>query len=264
VKTLVLLTAMMLALPQAVLAAEAVPKPKLRPEIEAASPLPVPRPKPRPSPAAPEGEVTPPQADVEPGWSTDQVAEALGACGILLMGLDIAYEPLDPIGRPSGCGAPAPVLVSAVAGVALTPPATLTCDMAAELHDWVSGTVKPAARKSLKTEVTAINTATSYACRRRNNSSGGKLSEHGRANALDMSGFRFANEGKGVAVGGSNWGQGILAALGVSRDDSFLSAIRQGACKHFTTVLGPGSDPYHGDHFHVDVLRRKNDYRICK
>ena len=265
VKTLLLLTAMMLALPQAVLAAEVVPRPKLRPVIEAASPVSIPRPKPRPSPTAPEGgEVTPPQTEAEPGWSADQVAEARGACRTFLEGRDIAQEPLDPIGRPGGCGAPAPVLVNAVAGVALTPPATLTCDMAAELHDWVSGTVKPAARKSLKTEVTAINTATSYACRRRNNSSGGKLSEHGRANALDMSGFRFANEGKGVAVGGSNWGQGILAALGVSRDDSFLSAIRQGACKHFTTVLGPGSDPYHGDHFHVDVLRRKNDYRICK
>ena len=79
-----------------------------------------------------------------------------------------------------------------------------------------------------------------------------------------MSGFTFAEKGKGVAVGGGNWGEGILAALGVSRDGSFLEAIRKGACTHFTTVLGPGSDPYHGDHFHVDVLRRKGGYRICQ
>ena len=69
------------------------------------------------------------------------------------------------------------------------------------------------------------------------------MSEHSRANALDMSGFTFAGTGKGVAVGGGNWGEGILAALGVSRDGSFLEAIRKGACAHFTTVLGPGSIP---------------------
>jgi hypothetical protein len=101
-------------------------------------------------------------------------------------------------------------------------------------------------------------------CRRRNNSSSGKMSEHSRANALDMSGFTFAEKAKGLAVGGGNWGQGVLASLGVSKSGSFLESIRQDACTHFTTVLGPGSDPYHGDHFHVDVLRRKGGYRICQ
>jgi hypothetical protein len=178
--------------------------------------------------------------------------------------LALEFDTLEPIGQPDGCGAPAPVSVSRVAGVALSPAATLTCDMAAALHGWISDTLKPAARERLKTEVTAISTATSYACRRRNNSSGGKLSEHGRANALDMSGFAFAEGTKNVAVGGGNWGEGILATLGVSRGGSFLEAVRRGACQHFTTVLGPGSDPHHGDHFHVDVLRRKNGYRICQ
>jgi hypothetical protein len=136
--------------------------------------------------------------------------------------------------------------------------------MTAALHGWVSDTLKPAARERLKTDVTAINTATSYACRRRNNSSGGKLSEHGRANALDMSGFVFADREKDVAVGGGNWGEGILASLGLGRSETFLVAVLQGACRHFTTVLGPGSDRYHDDHVHVDILRRKNDYRICQ
>ena len=40
--------------------------------------------------------------------------------------------------------------------------------------------------------------------------------------------------------------------------------VRLRACRMFTTVLGPGSDPYHGDHFHVDVLQRKGGYRICQ
>jgi hypothetical protein len=274
VKTLMLLLGLLLALPQPVLA-ETAPKPRLRPAEGAMATSPaasIPLPKPRPA-APPQPEPAKPGAPppgstagaAEPrNWNAAEVAAARTTCAKLLDGRDLDHEPLDPIGQPGGCGAPAPVLVSRVAGVALIPAATLTCDMAAALHEWVSGTLKPQARERLKTEVTAINTATSYACRRRNNSTMGKMSEHSRANALDMSGFAFAGTGKGVAVGGGNWGEGILAALGVSRDDSFLEAIRKGACAHFTTVLGPGSDPYHGDHFHVDVLRRKGDYRICQ
>jgi hypothetical protein len=78
-----------------------------------------------------------------------------------------------------------------------------------------------------------------------------------------MSGFTFAKS-DALAVGGGNWGGGILKAIGLSKDGSFLDDIRKGACTSFTTVLGPGSDRYHGDHFHVDVLRRRGDYRICK
>jgi hypothetical protein len=267
----VLLIGLLLALPQPALAVENVPKPRLRPAESAASPgvATIPLPKPKPSREKEPPGQTPPPAAAEPRieprtWADADIREARLACGKLLQGLDVDFEPLDPIGQPGGCGAPAPVRVTRVAGVALAPDATLTCDMAAALHGWVSGTLQPAARERLGTEVSAIKTATSYACRRRNNSSSGKMSEHSRANALDMAGFTFAATGKGVAVGGGKWGEGILASLGVSREGSFLETIRKGACAHFTTVLGPGSDPYHGDHFHVDVLRRKGDYRICQ
>lgn len=256
VRTPLLMIALLLALPQHVLA-EPVPKPRLRPAAGSVTDVPIP--KLRPAPSAPE--TAPPVTET---WSTAEVMEAKERCGTVLKGLAIDYEPLEPLGRPGGCGAPAPVLVSRVDGVELTPPATLTCGMAAALHGWVSGSLKPAARKRLKTEVTAIRTASSYVCRRRNNSLSGKISEHGRANALDMAGFTFAEMGKGVTVGGGSWGEGLLASLGVSRDGSFLEAIRRDACTHFTTVLGPGSDPYHGDHFHVDVLARKGGYRICQ
>ena len=277
---MIVLTVLLLAAPDVVLAAETVPKPRLRPSpgTEAAAPAaatPLPKPKPaRPKIAEPElaapdaGKAAepPPGGTPEPaqGWSAAEVADARRVCSKLLAGLDMSYEAVDPIGQSGGCGAPAPVLVSKVAGVTLTPAATLTCDMAASLHGWVSAALKPAARERLKTEVTGIRTATSYACRRRNNSSSGKMSEHSRANALDMSGFVFASKESGVTVSGGNWGDGILATLGLSKSGSFLEQIRIDACSYFTTVLGPGSDPYHGDHFHVDVLRRKGDYRICQ
>ena len=181
-------------------------------------------------------------------------------CGGLLKGLDVTYRRLEPIGNEGGCGAPASIELSSVAGVAIVPPATVTCDVAYGLHQWVSASVQPAARRLLKTEVTTIHTAASYVCRSRNGVAGAKLSEHGHANAFDMSGFSFAKKGD-VAVGGG-WG-GVLQSIGLSRGGSFLGTVREDACSYFATVLGPGSDAYHGNHFHVDAIRRKNGYRIC-
>ena len=35
-------------------------------------------------------------------------------------------------------------------------------------------------------------------------------------------------------------------------------------CARFSTVLGPGSDGYHEDHIHLDLMERRNNYRICQ
>jgi len=40
--------------------------------------------------------------------------------------------------------------------------------------------------------------------------------------------------------------------------------LRDSACRRFTTVLGPGSDAYHEQHIHLDVLERRAGYRICQ
>ena len=263
------------AQPVAAATGVAVPVPRLRPAGPAAEApavaIPIPQLRPGEPPADPEktepGKAETP-ATPKPkgggGWPAELVADGRADCRKLLAGLDISYAPVDPIGEQGGCGAPAPVEVTAVAGVKLVPPATQTCAMAAALVAWVKDDVQPAAKKRLGTEVTEIRTATSYACRRRNNGSSGKMSEHSKANALDMSGFTFAKR-TDVTVGGKgNWGEGLLGAIGLSKGGSFLEDIRKAACTHFTTVLGPGSDPYHGDHFHVDVLQRKGGYRICQ
>lgn len=285
VKAPLLLAAACLGAATCVLAAEPAPKPRLRPVAAAtpapvapvprlrpaiatpavAIPLPQPRPELKPAQPAPEPQQTP---DALPkgggGWPADVVADGRAQCKSLLAGLDVTYTTLDPIGEAGGCGAPAPIEITAVDGVKLTPPATETCAMAAALAAWIKDDVQPAADKRLGTKVTEIRTATSYACRRRNNGSSGKMSEHSKANALDLSGFTFAKT-EGVTVGGSdNWGQGLLGPIGLSKGGSFLEDIRKAACAHFTTVLGPGSDPFHGDHFHVDVLQRKGGYRICQ
>src|SRR5580700_11568419 len=80
---------------------------------------------------------------------------------------------------------------------------------------------------------------------------GAKLSEHGKANALDIHSLRLAN-GKVVE----------LTDPHVPKD--FREGLRKSACAQFTTVLGPGSDSSHEDHIHVDLLERRGGYRICE
>ena len=41
-------------------------------------------------------------------------------------------------------------------------------------------------------------------------------------------------------------------------------SVLHSACARFSTVLGPGSDGYHEDHIHLDVMERRSNYRICQ
>lgn len=195
------------------------------------------------------------------GWPADTMQAARRQCSTLLAGLDLEFEPLAPMGREGGCGTPAPLLISRIASVKIEPPAEANCAFAEALHHWVAWSVKPAARVHLKKRLVTINNASAYACRRRNNSASGKMSEHAFVNALDISTLGFA-DGSSTSIKG-DW-TGLQAALGISGKSAFLKRIRRDACIRFTTVLGPGSDRYHGDHFHIDLARRRSGYRICK
>jgi len=47
-----------------------------------------------------------------------------------------------------------------------------------------------------------------------------------------------------------------------STPQSFRQRVRDAACERFNTVLGPGSDPYHAEHIHVDLAERAHRYRM--
>jgi hypothetical protein len=168
-------------------------------------------------------------------------------------------SPRSALGGPSACGALRPYDVSATAAgrVSLKPTATLRCPMVPAVDHWVRTVVEPAAREHLRTDMVEMKVAASYACRPMNHVSGGKLSEHGYANALDVSSFHLA-DGRVVTVKGG-W-------KGTSDEQAFLRAVHQGACLTFTTVLGPKADAMHHDHFHLDLARhgRNGEIRICK
>ena len=116
-----------------------------RPRPAAAIPMPKLRPAPAPAGGgSPRSRSRTAEPDGPRSWPAAEVADGAAApARKLLDGLDLDYRRRSiPSAQPGGCGAPAPVSVSRVAGVALTPAATLTCDMAAALHGWVSGTLQ--------------------------------------------------------------------------------------------------------------------------
>ena len=134
--------------------------------------------------------------------------------------------------------------------IPLHPAATLRCPMAAEISVWMRDDMAPLIA-TLGSPLKSIDNLDSFTCRGRNNVPGAKLSEHGKANALDMRGFTLENGSKNV-----------LTDPHLSRD--FRMATRETVCKRFHTVLGPGSDGYHEEHIHLDLEQRRSDYRICQ
>ncbi len=149
----------------------------------------------------------------------------------------------DPV-RNGSCGIDNPVKVYAVSGVKLSTPALVNCTTATQLDAWTRSSVIPQAAEVGKS-VETINVAASYACRTRNHRPGARLSEHAFGNAIDISGFQFTD--------GTN--ADLLRDYRSSEFSSFLRSVNSGACGPFGTVLGPGSDGYHEDHFHFDVAR---------
>jgi hypothetical protein len=163
------------------------------------------------------------------------------------------------LGGPSVCGAEQPFEMAAAESgrVRLQPAAMLRCEMIPQVDQWVSAVIEPAARRTYGLGLAELTIAASYACRPMNNVFGAHLSEHGHANALDVSAFTLT-DGTRIAVR-TGW-------RGDGRERAFLHDVHDGACRYFTTVLSPDYDSNHYDHFHVDLARRGGDglRTVCK
>jgi hypothetical protein len=110
-----------------------------------------------------------------------------------LSGINLIWRPDTPIGQPGGCGIPAAIAVSEIAGVRINPPATMSCEFAVALNSWVFQTI------------------------------------------------------------------------GLSNRGNFLRRIRKEPCRYFNTVPGSGSDAYHKDYLHVDMMRpRPGRFKLCR
>jgi hypothetical protein len=204
---------------------------------EAAETVPLPRPRPAQMlPSLPPATTAP----------VTVAAEAAPACRGRL-GRDLAIATALPQVDSEGCEVKDAVRLEAIVLkdknlVAVTPPATLGCAMADAIVRWVRDDVADAAQE-LGSPVRGIDNYASFSCRSRNNIRGAQLSEHGRANALDIRSVRLA-DGRTVRL------------FDAEAERGFREGLRKSACARFSTVLGPGSDGYHEDHIHVDLMPR--------
>jgi hypothetical protein len=169
--------------------------------------------------------------------------------------LGVQYHEVDPISKGGSCGIAHPIKLEGLGGgIDVTPDTTLNCQMALTLTKWVRNEVVPAARTRYLSGVKKIVSMGGYSCRKMNNRSSNPWSEHAHGNAIDI-GSIVLNNGKEIDVSK----KGFFAF----REKGLLKAVRTDSCKYFNTVLGPGSDPNHKDHFHLDLRARKSGYRHC-
>ncbi|MCW8059795.1 extensin-like domain-containing protein [Agrobacterium tumefaciens] len=183
---------------------------------------------------------------------------ALQTCLGALKEIGAEFKQLEPIrDAEQGCGIEAPVELSVVLpGIKLEPSGTMRCETALALSRWTKEMMLPAAALALpEKKVTAIANASTYICRNRNSAENGKISEHAKGNAVDISTISFDK------------GEPLVMKPRVedgTPEGAFQRTITAAACLFFRTVLSPGSDATHQDHLHLDVLERKGSYLYCR
>lgn len=188
----------------------------------------------------------------EPMSPTEQMPASEIDCRNELKRMGVVYQDIQPI-HEGQCGIDYPVKVTAIGSVAMKPAATLTCNMAATFAAWTKNELQPAARWRYFSGVKAIHQGSSYSCR--NIAGEGVLSEHGKGNALDVMSIEL-NNGDDIDV--------RKPGLFAFRTRGFLNNVRADGCQYFTTVLGPGYNYDHRNHFHFDIKNRRSGYRACR
>jgi extensin-like protein len=123
------------------------------------------------------------------------------------------------------------------------------------LDRWISEAVQPAAQKWFGQPVAGIRQISAYSCRGMNGNPNAHISEHAFGNALDIAAFVLA-DGRVVTVE-KGW-------HGTPEEQGFLRDVQGAACQLFNTVLAPGSNVYHYNHIHVDLMRRASRPHICQ
>ncbi len=175
------------------------------------------------------------------------------ACRRELKRLGVIYRDLPRIHDGGACGIDYPVKVSGLSGgIAMKPAATLNCEMAASFALWTKRELAPAARLRYMSGVKTIHQGSSYSCRNINGTH--TSSEHARGNALDVMRIELKN-GRDIDVRKPGWF--------AFRQRGFLNSVRSDGCGYFTTVLGPGYNYDHRNHFHFDIKPRRNGRRAC-
>ncbi len=186
-----------------------------------------------------------PDLDETPHWLTPTQLKLIDLepenCRIALgrTGFNATFKPAKGIG--TDCEQASTVTLSSLSRARLKPEET-RCNIAARMYMWEKHIIQPEALRALGEPVAEILHFGSYSCRKIAGSSW--MSEHAKANAFDISGFKLKS-GKQISVL-RDWNAS-------SRESRFLRAVRDGACDYFNLTLSPNYNAAHKDHFHVDM-----------
>ena len=173
----------------------------------------------------------------------------------------VAFEPQAAFGNPGSCSIANPVKVTADSQTSWNRPGVMSCSMARVVERFETQVVQAAAQRVFGQKVARLHHMGTYDCRNRRtettiassaegNSRGGRLSEHGKGQAIDIGGFELA-DGTMISVK-KDW-------KGAGKKSEFLQAVARTSCEHFNVVLTPNHNKLHADHLHLDI----GPHKLC-
>ncbi|WP_108813393.1 extensin-like domain-containing protein [Loktanella sp. Alg231-35] len=176
------------------------------------------------------------------GWKLNRAAADAASCLAALAG-QATIEVLEPRNDSDQCFIADRVNVDTV-GHAQVASLETRCAIALRMAMWEEHSLQPAAERIFGTSVTRIDHIGSYNCRQLRTVQGPseRMSTHATADAVDITGFTFA-DGRQLRLL-EDWDSAGANA-------EFLRAARDGACDWFELTLSPDFNALHADHFHL-------------
>jgi lipoprotein-anchoring transpeptidase ErfK/SrfK len=139
--------------------------------------------------------------------------------------------------------------------VALSGKPAMLCSFGILFSNWVRDVAAPMTFAYTGKKLLRIETESAFSCRARYDKPGAVPSEHAKGDAVDIGAFNL-DDNRRIPV----------KEQGSDTERNLVRALRTTACGYFTTVLGPGSDAAHAEHFHFDagIHGASTNYRICE
>ena len=149
------------------------------------------------------------------------------------------------------------VIPTAFGDVGISGKPAMLCSFGRQFSNWVRDVAAPLTLAYTGQRLGRIEAGYAFACTARYDKPGQVPSEHAKGDAIDILAFVLADNRR-IRVKQEE------ADTPVERD--LVRVLRTTACAYFTTVLGPGTDSAHAEHFHFDngIHGATPNYRICE